>query len=564
MVSYMLHLASRNRWMNQKTVVKSLRKNIPEPVLKRIKKLKKQIKKEYQKDELYPELRYILNYLVKWFRHNYKIVSTGIRVLGYLPDDCPSDQLLDYYSSRTPALSASKFSKVCKTFEHNRDTGAQIFTALLRAVGFESRLVFSLPLLAVSRSTNKAPKLDYTKLERVKDGDLLYPYFWTELVDPLDPTKMFVIETMAFHDADKRLVHLDRTSASITNAFCGHFYPEPSEFNAMQMSHVVSIAKNGLMMDVSARYMQNISYRWFNRLDLRTILGRSELLFQSLVRFFNRRTSHSTSDNEELTMLRQLALRNYLLPASNAAMKRSPNFVTRETLRFNEEISQSAKAVGTISTKTEKAKVYSRAAVLVGRSEQHWKQLGRSVKSECLSRPVKTTTALSRRTKRHARGEGIPTSLYTLAQTTLYDPPKLERANGRWVLPRNQYGNIEIYRPWMIPTHTSWLKMKDIEGILSRYSKSLFACPLTETIEYVPVVVGFEYVSRSGHAVPAKQGVIVHESQEVVAKKVWMYGMIERQTALQRAAEARALHGWRGMLGRLRVRARMQRYENGK
>jgi hypothetical protein len=581
MVSYLLHVHIRNRWMCQKAVVKTLRKNLPETITKKIAKLKKRIRttentdKEKVKstsgttEDIYSQLRYVINYLVKWFRHNYEIVSTGIRVLGYLPNGVNDSKYSDYYSNKCPPLSAESFAKVCKSFKHNRDTGAQIFTALLRSIGFEARLVFSLPLLAVSKSSKTAPKLDYEKLERVKDCDLLFPYFWTELVDPIDPSKLFIIETMCFHDKDKRVQHLGRSLDSLLSSFTAEFYPEYSEFNSMQMSHVVSIGENGGMIDVSARYMADISYRYFNRLDLRTILGRSELLFQSLLRYFNRNDRYTAAENEELSTLRKLALRNYSIPTSYAAMKRSPNFITRTTLRFNEEISPTARSVGTIKLQSkeatvEKQKVYSRSAVMVGRSEQHWKQLGRSIKPEFASKPMKVTTSLRSWKSRQNNEPAMPTNLYTLSQTTIYVPPLVYEKNGVLFLPRNQYGNIEIYRPWMVPKKAKWLTLSDIESILSRYRKSLFFCPIEEDIEYVPVVVGFEYVSRNGQAVPVKNGVIVHENQENAAKKIWLYGMADKQHSLKMEAELQALQKWRTLVRALRVKAKLdKRYGSG-
>ena len=569
MVSYLLHIHFRNRWMNQKAVVKTLRKNLPEPITKKISKLKKKIRTDKEStpkntEDIYSQLRFIINYLVKWFRHNYEIISTGIRVLGYIPNGVGSSSYSDYYSYKCPPLSAEAFAKVCKTFKHNRDTGAQIFTALLRSVGFESRLAFSLPLLAVSKTTKVSSKLDYDKLERVKDSDLLFPYFWTELVDPIDPSKLFIIETMCFHDKEKRVQHLGRSVDSLLSSYTADFYPKSSEFNAMQMSHVVSIGEDGGMIDVSARYMADISYRYFNRLDLRTILGRSELLFQSLMRYFNRNHRYTAAENEELTTLRQLALRNYSIPTSYAAMKRSPNFITRKTLRFNEEISPTAKPVGTIKLQSKKAieekqKVYSRSSVMVGRSEHHWKQLGRSIKPEQATKPMKITTSLrSWRSRKNNQAE-VPTNLYTLSQTTICVPPLVNEKNGVLFLPRNQYGNIEIYRPWMVPKKTKWLTLSDIEGILSRYKKSSFTCPIAEAIEYVPVVVGFEYVSRNGQAVPVKKGVIIHEHQENAVKKIWLYGMAAKQRALRMEAELQALHGWKTLVRTLRVRSKLDK-----
>ena len=111
----------------------------------------------------------------------------------------------------------------------------------------------------------------------------------------------------------------------------------------------------------------------------------------------------------------------------------------------------------------------------------------------------------------------------------------------------------------MVPKKTKWLTLSDIEGILSRYKKSSFTCPIAEAIEYVPVVVGFEYVSRNGQAVPVKNGVIVHEHQENAVKKIWLYGMAAKQRALRMEADLQALQGWKTLVRTLRVRSKLDK-----
>lgn len=561
MASFMLHAKIRNNWMNQRVVLKTLRKNVPSVVLKKVSKLTKKIKNSSKDDETRHLLNYIINYLVKWFRHNYEIVSPGIRVLGYLPRNTSPEDIKDYYSHKNKPLAAVDFARACKSFKHNRDTGAQIFTALLRSLGFEARLVFSIPLLSVSTQAKYAPKIDYDKLKRINDSDLLYPYFWTELMDPIDYTKVFLIETMCFHDKDKRVIHLNRISKDLKNCFTPQFYPEQSALNDMQMSHVISIDRNGSMLDVSARYMTDISYRWFNRLDLRTVLGRSELLFQSLIRFFNKAHTYSIKENEELTTLRQLAFRNYEIPTSFAAMKRSPNFVTRDTLRYNEGILPTAKSIGLVKLQLKdtaaQQSVYSRASVIVGRSEQHWKHLGRAIKPEEVSEPMKSTKSL-KSVKRFRQDDMPITNLYTLAQTTIYVPPEVVYNDGSLVLPRNKYGNIEIYKPWMIPKDTIWLKLLNIETILIKHKKQAFTCPIQKKVSYVPVVVGFEYVTRNGQAVPVKQGVLVHTSQADDAKRIWLYGMRYFQQLSRNQKQAQALQNWKSIIGALRIQSKLR------
>ena len=86
--------------------------------------------------------------------------------------------------------------------------------------------------------------------------------------------------------------------------------------------------------------------------------------------------------------------------------------------------------------------------------------------------------------------------------------------DGKLILPRNKYGNIEIFRENMIPDDCVWLKLTNIENILKNKA------------QFVPVVTGFAF--KAGQAIPVKQGVIVLKQDEIPIKKIWLAGRIKR------------------------------------
>lgn len=83
--------------------------------------------------------------------------------------------------------------------------------------GFEAKLVFSLPVLSTKKLTKMQPKLNQKILSVNKDNDLLYPYFWTELVNPMNPSEIFVIETQCFQEEEKQLTRLKRHLYNVKN-----------------------------------------------------------------------------------------------------------------------------------------------------------------------------------------------------------------------------------------------------------------------------------------------------------------------------------------------------------
>lgn len=578
-VSYTLHLKKRNQLIASRKVLKKLKKLVPETIGTKLSQLRRLLKQYEEsknievKSEADKLLVYILKYFIKWHRLNYKINSNGMRVLGYLPE---GESPEGYYPSNSPAISStSELMSVIKGFKHNRDTGAVIFTAILRSLGFNSRLVMSLPLLSTSKHVKLQPKLDGEKLDRNKDNDLLYPYYWTELVNPLDSSEIFVIETMCFYEEDDRLVRLLRysttkvTKNSLDNYFTSTYFPKTDQFNQMPPSqYIFSIDENGFLLDVSPRYIEDISYRYFNKLDLRTESGRTALLVQSLIRYFNQNKTYKPSDNSELDLLRLVALVNYSLPSTFTSIKRSPNFVTHSTLLYNEVIDPSLQNVGKVKfDKWKSEPVFFKNSVIVGKSEQQWKFLGRSILPTQLNNPIKTTRGYQPRTIYRRRifnyntinnmDESNETKLYSFSQTCPYIKEVVTYINGEAILPRNKYGNIEIFKETMIPDGCIWLKLTGIEKILNDYRRFPKDYSMDEGIKYVPVVIGFDFRAKAGRAIPVKEGVLLLKEQEVIAKRIWIRGKIKLNRLNMKRKEELALRGWHVFLRRLEIKQRV-------
>ncbi|KAI5965612.1 uncharacterized protein KGF55_000974 [Candida pseudojiufengensis] len=538
-VSYIIHARHRNLLLSDKRVHKALKKLLPEQLMKQFKKYKK------QPDDV--KFIYILKYLIKWFKKNFKWDSNGLRVLGYLPKKYKSTA--DYLPNNAKAIGkVNDLLQVIKKFRHNRDTGAQIFTALLRSLGFEARLVFSLPVLDTKNQTKLQPKLNQEVVKVNKDNDLLYPYFWTEVVNPEDPSEVIVLETQCFFEETKQLIRLKRYKGDVKNSYTDAFYPIDSQLCHMSMHYVLAFTDNNMIIDVSSRYMKNIAYRWFNRLDLRTELGRAALLLQSLIRTMNATKHYNEQLNLELDNLRSIAMANNTIPETYSAMKKSPNFITPSTLRYNEIIIPGTVPIKKIKLNTSKEPVYFKNYILVGKSEQQWKFVGRSIKPDQIDSYIKLAKATPRTiyNKRvfNLNNETNPElnsiKLYSFAQTCPYIKLKVE--NGK--LPKNKYGNIEIFRPNMVPDECVWLRLSNIESILSR-----------TLAHYVPVVVGFKF--KSGHAFPRKDGVIVLKKDEVPIKKLWLTGKIEEHKQLEEHKQIQLLKSWKSFLKMLKIQNRL-------
>ena len=174
------------------------------------------------------------------------------------------------------------------------------------------------------------------------------------------------METQCFYEEDKRLLRIKRYGGTLSQSFTDQFYPIQNQLCQMSMHYVLSLNSENLIVDVSSRYMKDISYRWFNRLDLRTDLGKAALLLQSLLHIFNRMKCYTTYDYKELDNLMQMAMINYTIPETFTAMKNSPNFITPSTLRYNEVIMPDTKPVKRIKINNKRNRFISKIVYLLG------------------------------------------------------------------------------------------------------------------------------------------------------------------------------------------------------
>ena len=140
--------------------------------------------------------------------------------------------------------------------------------------------------------------------------------------------------------------------------------------------------------------------------------------------------------------------------------------------------------------------------------------------------------------------ERAGTPLFYIHQTTLYRPEPV--ANG--TVPKNQYGNLDVYVPSMIPAGGAHIQHPSA----SRAAKIL-------GISFADAVTGFKFSGRHGTAI--LNGVIV-AAENVEAVRDVIIALEDEKLAAElekRAASAVAL--WRRFLIGLRIRERIEGYD---
>ena len=136
------------------------------------------------------------------------------------------------------------------------------------------------------------------------------------------------------------------------------------------------------------------------------------------------------------------------------------------------------------------------------------------------------------------------TALYAAFQTTPYIPPPI--VNGR--VPKNAYGNLDIYVPSMIPRGGVHLPHPDA----ARAAKTI-------GVDYADAVTGFEFKGRYGTAVV--KGIIAAVEYREALEEVVSCFADERVQAEEKRRSVEALRMWRRFLAGVRVMQRIEGYE---
>lgn len=233
------------------------------------------------------------------------------------------------------------------------------------------------------------------------------------------------------------------------------------------------------------------------------------------------------------------------MPRNVQDFKDHPVYALERHLRRNEIIFPK-RATGQVSLGKAGAKgqiepVYRRSDVHTLRSANKWYRLGRDIKMG--EQALKRIPAKNKGISLDDEEEPEETALYAYFQTELYRPPPVVEGK----VPKNAYGNLDIYAPSMVPPG----------GVHIRHLDAAYAAR-TLGIDYADAVTGFNFKGRHGTAV--MQGIVVaveyHEAVQEVLK------CLEEEKARNELEErsAQVLRTWKLFLLKLRIAERVRGY----
>nr|XP_034825765.1 DNA repair protein complementing XP-C cells homolog [Maniola hyperantus] len=184
--------------------------------------------------------------------------------------------------------------------------------------------------------------------------------------------------------------------------------------------------------------------------------------------------------------------------------------------------------------------VYARDCVYICRSRDTWLKEAKVVKlGEEPYKVVKARPKWDRLSNKLITDK--PLEVFGPWQVQDYEPPTAE--NG--IVPRNAYGNVELFKDCMLPKGTVHLKLPG----LNRVAKKL-------NIDCAPAMTGFDF--NGGWSHPVYDGFVVCKEFGEVITEAWIKDQEDQERKEQEKMEARVYGHWRKLIRGLLIKERLK------
>ncbi|KAJ6100111.1 hypothetical protein N7467_001646 [Penicillium canescens] len=628
----LFHNAIRNAWINDSKVHDILRKKLPEGIHKEVKKWRiasglelpepkpeppksKKKGKKAQKNKDWsadserlepgqPDMSRgdpiitLIKVLVAYWRKQFRITAPGLRKYGYRPvseletaisNFREEEHVPERHGERIANL--DEFRATAERMQGSRDVGAQLFTALVRALDIEGRLVGSLQPLGFGWTKNEVytspkesekkepekeeepesepdtgeaedptPANDKTKRKQF-DKDLPFPVYWTEVASPIT-NDIISVDPLVLSNPVAPTADLQAS-----------FEPRGAKAERAKqvICYVVAHSADGTAKEVTTRYLRKRTWpsktKGFRipleKIPLPGLRGQYIAFdwFGMVMRGYQRPREKRTAVDEledERDLQRNQPERKKAAPTHDTlqSLRTSTEFVLERFLRREEALKPGSEPVRTfIAGKGARAKeepVFKRADVVKCLSAESWHKEGRQTLPGAvpLKRvPIRAVTLLRKREvdeMQRETGEKPLQGLYARDQTEYIIPPPIEDGH----IPKNDYGNIDCFVPSMVPRGAAHVPLPGTVRICKKLG-----------IDYAEAVTGFEFGSKM--AVPVIQGVVIAEENEELLRDAWRADAAEKRKREELKAEKRILQTWRKFLFGLRIMERVREEYGG-
>ncbi|KAL1594491.1 hypothetical protein SLS60_010251 [Paraconiothyrium brasiliense] len=569
------HVHRRNAWCNDRIVQATVRNILPAKVLANL--VPDPDLSQFQASKQF--LAGIGDLKILWSKR-FTATAQGMCKPRWADTDAEIRPSSDFNELDDP-MDLDDFRAAASKLEGSQDVGAQLFCALIRGLGLEARLVCSLQCLPFASAAQPGTP---QKSDPKKNTITLDPYN-TQIPSPPKPkasassrkpksrleralgerhpaisggvapkqrkkyhTAYPVYWVEVFNSIHQKWVPVDPLSTFTINQ------PEKLEppLNSAQntLTYAIAFDDDYTAKDVTRRYAK--AYNAKTRKFRVESTPRGESWWSQVMGFWKRKHVLDRDQVEDAALARKVAGEG--IPKNVQDFKDHPVYVLERHLRHNEVIyplNQAGKVNVSSSFNPKMEPIYRRKDVHLVRSADKWYRLGRDVQDG--EQPLKH--AKPRKGRRLSVGpdmdmpdqeDEIGVGLYAEYQTTLYIPPPVVR--GR--VPRNTYGNLDLYVPSMCPPGGRHIRHK----LASRAARIL-------GVDYAEAVTGFKFKGRHGTAVV--QGVVVAQEYAEAVEAVIDGLQYAVQLAEEQNRTAEALRLWRRFFLGLKIVQRINRDYGG-
>jgi xeroderma pigmentosum group C-complementing protein len=373
-----------------------------------------------------------------------------------------------------------------------------------------------------------------------------YPIFWLEVLDRAHQ-KWIPVDPLVTHSVGKP-----------------QCFEPPASDRENNMSYVVAFDEEGTARDITRRYAKayNAKTRKFR---VESTPG-GEKWWRKTMERFSRGWQTDIEQIEDGELVAAEARES--MPKNVADFKDHPYYALERHLRRNEVLIGKT-IVGKVAVGRDPEKpglkklenIYRRRDVKVVKSSGAWYRLGRDIKIG--EQPTKTIAAKRRVDEDDLdddTDERAVSNLYTEDQTEPCKVPPV--VDGQ--VPKNSYGNLDIFVPSMIPVggiHIPgmfrviitgrWL-LTNIDDEASRVARLL-------GIDYADALTGFEFRGRHGTAI--LKGIVVAVEYKEAVETVIEGLQDEKAQFDENMRSLAALRMWKRFMTGLRIKERVDAYK---
>lgn len=318
---------------------------------------------------------------------------------------------------------------------------------------------------------------------------------------------------------EKKWVAVDLLTGSVN-------HPEEIEARCSKPVTYCLAVNQGKVKDVTARYASNY------HVEARKLRTDPAWLDATLRSFKGSDAEGEEREKEEMAKKKEEAP----LPTSVSQFKGHPLYVLqRHLLKFEAIFPADAPTLGFIKGEP----VFARECVKILQGRTAWLKEGRTVKlGEMPYKTVKARPKWNRATGSKVDDEAL--ELFGAWQTELFVPPPA--VDGK--VPRNEYGNVELFKPWMLPPGTVHIPINGMKVVIRKCG-----------IDAAPAMVGWDFSGGGAH--PVYDGVVVCQENADALMDAWNQEQEIQAKRAEEKREKRVLDNWKKLVKGLVTKQRI-------